>query len=51
MVNSLTVGLVASSELLSTVISPLLILPLTYSYSSVVKDSKFQLSASVGRPI
>ena len=51
MVNSLTVGLVLSSELLSTVISPLLILLFRASYSSVVKVSKFQLSASVGRPM
>ena len=50
-VNSLTVGLVASSELLSTAISPEAILALTASYSSLVKDSKFQLSSSVGRPM
>ena len=46
----LVVGLVASSELLSTLISPLRIFSRTVLYSSMVKVLKFQLASSVGRP-
>ena len=46
----LVVGLVASSEVLSTLISPLRIFSRTVLYSSKVKVLKFQLASSVGRP-